>query len=300
MLFVQIILPVFLIVFSGFVLERKAKLDFRTLTYSSLYLFSPALVFSALMKREVSFALAGQIGLFMLLYTAAMLALSVAAARLLRFDRETRGALHLTTVMMNVGNFGLPLSWFAFGEPGLEVSVLTFVLFNLPLSSLAIVLAQGEGATLRQAVVNAMKIPIFHAGVLALALQGAGVRLPEVLLRPIDLLGQAAIPLMLVLLGMQLARTRLKIGAAGFFSLSATLRLAIAPLVALGLAALLGITGLPRSVMVLQTSTPAAVLPLLYSLKFGTRPDLVAGAITVSTLLSAFTLTVLLYFLQSG
>lgn len=299
MLFVQIILPVFLIVFSGFVLERKARLDFRTLTYSSLYLFSPALVFSALMKREIAFGMAGKICLFMLLYTAAMLAVSAATSRLLRFDPETRGALHLTTVMMNVGNFGLPLAWFAFGEAGLDVSVLTFVFFNLPLSSLAIVLAQGKGATLGTAVGNAMKIPIFLAGVLALALQAFRVQVPELLLRPLDLLGQAAIPLMLVLLGMQLARTRLKQSGAGFFGLSAMLRLAVAPAIALGLASLLGITGLPRNVIVLQTSTPAAVLPLLYSLKFGTRPDLVAGAITVSTLLSAVSLTLLLYFLQS-
>lgn len=297
MLFVEIILPVFLIVFSGFVLEKRAALDFRTLTFASLYLFSPALVLSALMKRDISFVLAGRIGLFMLFYTAVLLILSSIAARLLRFDRETRGALHLTTVMMNVGNFGLPLAWFAFGEAGLEVSILTFFFFNLSLSSLAIVLAQGEKASLGQAIVNAIKIPIFPAGVLALALQALGVRVHEVLLRPIDLLGQAAIPLMLVLLGMQLARTRLQSGA-GFLTLSATLRLVVAPLVALALAALLGIQGLAKSVIILQTSTPSAVLPLLYSLKFGTRPDLVAGAIFISTLLSAATLTILLYLLQ--
>ncbi len=297
MLFVQIILPVFLIVLSGFVLEKKAKLDFRTLSYSSLYLFTPALVFSALMKQEVSFTLAGRIGLFMLLYTAAMMVLSFIAGRLLRFDRETRSALHLTTVMMNVGNFGLPLAWFAFGQAGLEVSILTFFFFNLVLSSLGIVLAQGSTATLRGAVVNALKIPLFHAGILALALQAAGIRLPDLLLRPIDLLGQAAIPLMLVLLGMQLARTRLQSGVA-FFALSSFLRLAIAPAVGLVLAWFLGIKGLERNVLILQTSTPSAVLPLLYSLKFGTRPDLVAGAISVSTLLSAGSLTLLLYLLQ--
>ncbi|MBE0599445.1 MAG: AEC family transporter [Desulfuromonadales bacterium] len=297
MLFVQIILPVFLVVFSGFVLERTAKLDFRTLSVSSLYLFSPCLVFSALMKQEVSFSLAGQIGLFMLLYTAAMLILSLTAGYLLRFDRETRSALHLATVMMNIGNFGLPLTWFAFGQPGLEISILTFFFFNLVLSSLAIVLAQGSTATLRQAVTNAMKIPIFHAGILALALQAIGARVPELVLRPVDLLGQAAIPLMLVLLGMQLARTRLQSGA-GFFSLAALLRLAVAPLLALALTWLLGIGGLAQKVIILQTSTPSAILPLLYALKFGSRPDLVAGAIFVTTLLSAISLTILLYFLQ--
>lgn len=298
MLFVQIILPVFLIVLAGFVLEKRAKLDFRTLTDSTLYLFTPALVFAALMKREFTFSLAGRIGLFMVLYTAALVVLAAVVGRLLRLDRETRGALQLTTVMPNIGNFGLPLAWFAFGDAGLDASILTFVLFNIPLSTLAIVIAQGAGATLREGIANTLKIPIFHAVLAAFLCKGTGIHIPDFLLRPIDLLGQTAIPLMLVLLGMQLARTQLKQSGAGFLTLSATMRLAVSPLIAFGLTTLLGMTGVTRSVIVLQTSTPSAVLPLLYSLRFGTRPDLVAGAITVSTLLSAFSLTLLLYFLH--
>jgi malate permease and related proteins len=297
MLFINIILPVFLIILSGYVLERRSGLDFRTLTHSSLYLFSPALVFSALMKQEIRLALALDLLLFMVLYTMLLLAIAVAVGRLLRFPADSRAALSLSTVMMNVGNFGLPLSWFAFGEAGLEVSVLTFVIFNIPLSTLAIVLAQGAGAPLAEAVRNALRIPIFHALLLALILKALAVYPPDFLLRPVELLGQAAIPLMLVLLGMQLARTRL-VALPGFLALSTGMRLLLAPAVAWLLTLLLGIDGLTRAVLILQTSTPAAVLPLLYALRFGTRPDLVAGAIFITTLLSALSLTVLLYLLQ--
>ena len=102
---------------------------------------------------------------------------------------------------------------------------------------------------------------------------------------------------MLVLLGMQLARTRALVQP-GFLTLSAGLRLVVGPLLAWGLTTLLGFKGLPRAVVILQTSTPSAVLPLLYAVRFGTRPDLVASAIFVSTLLSAGTLTILLYLLH--
>jgi predicted permease len=299
MFFLQIIVPVFLIILSGFILEKRAGLDFRTLTYSSLYLFSPAMVFAALMKQDVRLTLALDLALFMILYTAAFFLLAVICGRLLRMNRDTRAALSLSTVMMNVGNFGLPLSYFAFGEKGLEVSVLTFVLFNIPLSTLAIVLAQGPGAPLLGALANMLKIPIFYGGALALLLKALNLGVPDFLFRPIDLLGQAAIPLMLVLLGMQLARTRLT-ASPGFLSLTAVLRLAVAPLIAWGFTVLLNIEGLARDVVILQTSTPSAVLPLLYSLRFGTRPDLVAGAIFITTLLSALSLTVILYFLRLG
>ncbi|NIQ95258.1 MAG: hypothetical protein GWO11_06260, partial [Desulfuromonadales bacterium] len=145
MLFINIILPVFLIVAAGYIFERKARVDFRPLTDSSLYIFSPALVLSALVKHDISLALTGDILLFMVLYTAVMAAAAFVAARLMSFDSEQKRALSLTTVFMNVGNFGLPLTWFAFGEEGLEISIMTFVLFNIPLGTLAIVIAQGRG-----------------------------------------------------------------------------------------------------------------------------------------------------------
>ncbi len=297
MLFIQVVLPVFLVVCAGFVLEKSAKLDFRTLTISSLYVFSPALVYAALMKRDFDLALAGDLFVFMILYTAILYALAWFLARVLGFDSESRSALLLTTVMMNVGNFGLPLSLFAFGEAALEISILTFVLFNIPLGTLAIVIAQGARTSFSAALLNMAKIPIFHGVALAFLCKILAWAPPEFILRPIDLVGQAAIPVMLIMLGMQLARTQWQ-SRWGFFSLATLIRLAIAPLVAWGLAAALDLKGLTRAVVILQTSTPSAVLPLLYSLRFGVRPDLVAGTILTTTLLSAATLTILLYLLE--
>lgn len=297
MLFVQVILPVFIIVAAGYLLEKTSRLDFRTLTYTSLYLFSPALVFSSLVARPIRFGLASELALFMLLYTATLCGLVFLLARLLRLDGTGSRALALTTVVMNVGNFGLPLAYFAFGDAGLEVSILTFVLFNIPLSTLAIGLAQGPALKLREVIRNTATIPIFHALLLALVVKAAGFTVPIFLMRPLELMGQGAIPLMLILLGMQLARTEFS-ATIGFMSLSALLRLVIAPLVAWGLSSLLGLGRTTAAIVILQTSTPSAILPLLYSLRFGTRPDLVAGAIGFTTLLSAITLTVILYLVQ--
>jgi len=296
MLFINVVLPVFCIVLAGFFLEKKLTLDFRSLTALSLYLMTPALVFSALMNRALPAAVGGQIALYMVLYTTALMLIGTAVAALCNFRGETRRALYLTTAMMNVGNFGLPLAWFAYGEAGLDVSVMTFVLFNIPLGTLAIMIAQKEKTALWEAVGNTLKIPIFYAVVAAFACQTLSFRPPEFLMRALDLLGQGAIPLMLVLLGMQLARSRV---AAGFRFLSAAtvLRLVVAPVVGWGLATMLGFDGTARNVIVLQTSTPSAVLPLLYALRFSTRPDLVASAIFVTTLFSAASLTLLLYLL---
>lgn len=297
MLFINVVLPVFLIVLTGYILEKKSSLDIRALTAVSLYLMSPALVFSALIKNPVSLATTARLSLFMLAYTVTLLFIAYLFCRAFTMTGENRRAFYLTTTMMNIGNFGLPLTYFAYGEAGLDVSVMIFILFNIPLGTLGIVIAQGEQTAFPEALRNMLKIPIFHAVIVAFLVQSGRLAIPEFLMRAIDLLGQGAIPLMLVILGMQLARTRIQ-KAGSFLGLSALVRLILAPVIAFAIASLLGIQGLTRNIIVLQTSTPSAVLPLLYSLRFNTRPDLVASAILISTLLSAGTLTVLLYFLQ--
>ncbi len=298
MLFIDVILPVFLMASAGFVIERKTAVDRHTLANVSLLLFTPALVFSSLIDREISHDLLTKLSLYMVLYTGLLTLLAVLVAKLAHFDSGTTRALILTTAMMNVGNFGLPLAYFAYGDKALDISILTFVLFSIPLGTLAIVVAQGKQVQWRDAVGNMLRIPIFHAVVLALLCKVVGWMPPNFLLRPVELLGQAAIPVMLILLGMQLARSNVR-GAWGFFGLATALRLLLAPLIGFALAFLLGIGGLARDVVILQTSTPAAVLTLLYAIKFDTRPDLVSGAVLVSTLLSAASLTVLLYWLSA-
>jgi hypothetical protein len=295
MLFVNVILPVFVIVIAGYLLQRRARFDLRPLSDCSLYLFTPALVFASLLRHELVLGQLGQFLVFMLLYTAVMTVIAVAIGRCCRLEGKSGRALVLTTAMMNIGNFGLPLVLFAYGPEALSLSVLAFVLFNFVLSSYAIVVAQGE-AGLVEATGNMLRIPLIHATVLAFLVKAFGWILPEFVLRPVELLGQAAVPVMLSLLGMQLARVN-AVSSWGFATLATALRLLVAPLVGVALVVLLGIDGLARKVLILQTSTPSAVLTLLYSVRYNTRPDLVAGTILLSTLLSAVSLTVILYLL---
>jgi predicted permease len=297
MLFTNVVLPVFMIVFLGLVLSRKLALSSTTLTNLSLYILTPALVFSALLKNPISIDLGSRLALYMALYTALMLLAAWLATKIFGVSGDSRHALYLASAMMNIGNFGLPLVMFAYGSAGFNTSIIIFVLFTIPLGTIGIVLAQGKQANLRSALINTGKIPIFHAVILAILLQGLGVNLPAFILNTLNLVGQAAIPIMLILLGMQLSQAKV-IPAMRFLTLATLLRLVVGPAVGWGLTYVLGITGIERNVVILQTSTPAAVLPLLYALRFNARPDLVASSIFVTTLCSAGTLTLLLYLLE--
>jgi predicted permease len=101
------------------------------------------------------------------------------------------------------------LLFFAYGEASLNISVVLFVLFNIPLGTLAILIAQGQDVKWQEALRNTLKIPIFYGVALALLCKLFNWQPPEFVLRTTDLLEQAAIPIMLVLLGMQLSRTKI-------------------------------------------------------------------------------------------
>jgi hypothetical protein len=122
------------------------------------------------------------------------------------------------------------------------------------------------------------------------------------------LVGDSAIPVMLLMLGIQLANTRH--GAAiSQVGVSNVLKLAVAPLVGVGVALALGLGSDPdvARVFVLETGMPAAITPLILSIEYDegvesglSGPEYVSTAIFVSTIASIVTLTVLIAILKSG
>lgn len=297
MAFVKIILPIFIIISMGVFFEKIKHPDFKTISDLTLYFFAPCLVFAGLLKAHEQIASFFTKALaFMVALTLIFWGLSILFGHILKFDPKRQSAFSLSTIMMNTGNYGLPLVLFAYGPEGLAYGVIVMVLFTFPLGTLAIYIASRGRDNPGKSFLEMFKIPLFYAVVLAALWRWLHLPMPGFIFKTIDMVGEAAIPGLLILLGMQLARTRLKGDTKPILS-SSFLRLIISPIVAFFLCFLLNIKGLPRNVLILQTSTPSAIIPLLYAVKYDTHPEMVAGNILASTLLSAATLTGLLYFL---
>ena len=79
--------------------------------------------------------------------------------------------------------------------------------------------------------------------------------------------------------------------------LTSSMRLIIAPLLAMGLSKVFGMTGPAYQAVVLEAAMPVAVLTTILATEFDAQPSFVTAAVLVSTLLSPFTLTPLLAFL---
>jgi predicted permease len=128
--------------------------------------------------------------------------------------------------------------------------------------------------------------------VAAFAVNATDFVVPEAILKPLNMAADATIPVMLLLLGAQLASTYLG-GQVRLISLAVFVRLVGGAIVGLGVATLMGLTGVTRQACVVEHSTPTAVMTSILAMEFGTEPEFVTGAIFASTLASIITMTLL-------
>ncbi len=293
----NIITPVFVIVGLAVLLDRRFTIDPRPLSRLVFFLFSPALVLKGLSEMDLPAGELGRIVLLVGLLYLVMALLGWGLARLNHYDRQLESAFMLCVVLINAGNFGLPLSEFAFGQAGLQRAIVFFVCTAVLTNTVGVFLASRGTTSVKKSLLNIFTVPLPYATLLGLLLNFTDTSLPLFLERAMTLLSQATVPGMLVVLGLQLSRTQLR-GRFKPISLASAMRLMVAPLVALGLAILLGLSGLTRQVMVTQASLPTAVVSTVLAAEFGSDVDFAVGAVLVSTVASIVTVAVLLWLVM--
>ena len=289
----KVILPIFLIIALGYLLERRLSLDVRPISRVIFYALGPCLVFSSTATSAVSGTDIWKIVSFALLTTLAMGLFSWAVSRALRFSRPMESAFLLTTLFVNSGNYGLPVNLFAFGQTGLERAAIFFTVSALLTSSVGVYLASRGQASGLDALRNVFKVPIVYGALAGFIVNLAAITMPEPVAKAVNLVGGASVPLMLLLVGMQLAKTSLA-GELKAIGLATFVRLFVAPAVALVLAAWLDLTEVTRQACVTEASMPTAVTTTILATEFEAEPQFVAGVVFVSTLASVITLTLLL------
>lgn len=296
----NVVLPVFLVAGLSALVQIRLRFDVRTLSRAALYLLSPALVFDALSTSDVSSGEIGQITAVVLLITATLWFFGTIAARFLRLPGPTAAAFLVCILIMNAGNYGLSVNLFAFGEPGLARATVYFTLSAVLASSLGVYLSARGRASTGLALRRMVRVPLIYAAVSGLALNLTGLTVPEPLAKAIHVLGQASVPLMLVVLGVRLAetfRSRQRLVHLPALGIAATARLLLAPALAWLFASLIGLGGLSRDVTVVESAMPTAVMSTILATEFDSDPAWAALCVMVTTLLSLPTLTILLNLL---
>jgi malate permease and related proteins len=296
-IFASDILPIFMIAAVGFLLARRLNASVTTLSHVAFYVFSPCFAFNTLVNSTVTGSQLGKMVLLAVVVAISMGVIARIAAIPLRLSRAELSAFLLVVIFSNGGNYGLPVVLFAFGNEGLSQGTVYFVASAILTYTVGTFLAAAGRRNVRQALSGVAKVPAVYGVTAAVIVLATHVSIPLIAIRPIRLLGDALIPTMILVLGMQLERVR-KFERPGFVALAVVLSLLVTPLVALGLTWLLGITGPARQAGVLLASMPSAVITTILAVEFDVAPALVTNVVFMTTLISPFTLTLLIAYLR--
>jgi len=294
--FANNLLPIILLGSAGFVLGKVLHVDPRGLGRVVFYVFSPVLIFDLLIKNQLKLSEAAGVIVFTVTIVLIVGALTYILGKVLKVERTALISILITTMFANTGNYGLPLVSFAFGERALSYAGIYFVTTTLLFYSLGVLLASLGHMNFKDAILGLFRVPTLYAVLLALTVNALQFDLPLAVQRAVDLASGGTIPLMLVLLGLQMTQVEFSKNLRAL-QLSVSMRLLIAPLLALLITAFFGIQAFARQGAVTQASMPSMVSATVLSAEYNLDSKLIAAIVFVSTVLSPLTLTPLLVFL---
>ena len=291
------IVPIFIVIGLGYVFARRTQPELRTLSRLTFYILSPCLVFISLVESNIAGGEVAQIVGFVVTLTLSMGALAWVTARALHLSARQTSAFLLAVMFVNAGNYGLGVTRLAFGPEVQARAVLYFVASSVMVYTLGVLIAKGFTGGWRGALKQLLGLPHIYALSAALIIRALNWQVPQPIMDGLRFPAQAAIPLMLLLLGAQLVNA--EVGQYWRPALAATgLSLIIAPLLAFGLASLLALPAQTRQAVVLEASMPAAVITTLIATEFQAEPKLVTSTVVLSTLLSPITLSIIIALLK--
>jgi len=281
----QIVAPVFILAAIGFTWVKIGwSYEIEFVTRLAMTLSVPALIFVALMKANISADTLSNLFLSSLIAYLFLALIFWITGKIFKLNMATYWA---PLIFGNTGNLGLPLAMFAFGEVGLGYAVVVFAVMAIGSFSIGVWMVSGGGS-----INKVFKEPMVWATLLGALFLIQGWQMPKWATNTLELLGQMAIPLMLITLGVALARLKINL-------ISRAIILSILKLcVSVGVAWIIGIyfelNDIAFAVLVMQIATPVAVTSYLLAQKYGADANEVACLVIASTALSVFALPVLL------
>ena len=279
--------PIFILAAVGYgwvKLGFEYRVEF--VTQLAMTLSVPCLIFVALMTADIDPQALGSLSLASFTAYGLVSIVFLGIVKLRKLDTSTYLA---PLVFGNTGNLGLPLAMFAFGEEGLSYAVVVFAVMAILSFTIGVWVVAGGGSPIR-----VIKEPVVAATFLGALFLWQGWQTPIFLTNALELIGQMAIPIMLITLGVAIARLETNnMGRAVWLS---AIKVVVSAGAAWTAARWFGLAPIPSAVLIVQLATPVAVTSYLLAKKYGHEAQPVAGLVVASTLLCVISLPLILAF----
>ena len=296
-----LILPLFLIIFLGWLLFRlhvATEQWIKVLNEFAFYVGLPLLSFMNLYTLDLQ-AFGNAVLISNSIFMMIAIGLTVALTFLLRLSRTSGGVVILCALFGNIAYMGYPVNEMVFGKDGLSVAVIVCSISTFFFFTFAIAAAQyraGSNPNLRHVLLHIAKIPLLWAVVIGAIMGYFRIPLPAVVVKPLNMLAVASSAVVLLALGVFMATLSLR-RQIGQIALIAALKLAMLPLMFWLISLAFDMDTLQFSVSMLQASMPVGVSAFTIADNMRLDQEVAASSVFATTLLSVLTLPALVAWL---
>ncbi|HEY5561777.1 MAG TPA: AEC family transporter [Clostridiaceae bacterium] len=301
------ILPIFVLVGLGFLLARNFSLDIGTLNKINFYMLLPAFTFVYLYTTFIPFdmlkVLVATIIIMALNFTVAFVVSSV------RGDNPSMKNAFINSVMFyNSGNIGVPLITLIFSSApfiidektpylslALTAQIMVLVVQSITTNTIGFYNAGRAHMHWKESLGKILKMPTIYAIPGAFLFKLIPYDITQTPFWPaLEYLKGALVPVALLILGIQISRTKFNSIRSEVF-LSVLLRLVAGPLFALGIIHLLSLHGIVAQTVLISASVPTSVNTVLIAVEYDNHPDFASQTVLISTLACTVTLSLIIY-----
>ncbi|PTJ44215.1 AEC family transporter [Mammaliicoccus sciuri] len=292
----EVLLPLLILIFVGFLLQRKFVFNLKHFSTLITYCLMPVAVFANIYDITIQMDLLLKVLYYIVAYSLVMILIGNLFAKVLNLQKGESAALKNSISLMNSGNYGLPVSQLIFSQNPIGVAVQIFVLIfqNLLTYSYGMYNLLSTTKSLKDIFISFLKLPVFHALILGIIFQVGHIKLSQVFLIPIHQISDSFAPIALILLGAQLAHIKLKLLHRAIMG-SLIGRLIIGPLIALSLIYLFHIDGAIAQSLFIASAFPTSRNTSTIAFEYDVEPELHAQIVLFSTLLSSVTVSIVIY-----
>lgn len=210
--------------------------------------------------------------------------------RFITKNHDDQGMIGFALMFANVGFIGYPIVSSIFGPKAVFYAALLNVPNTFFIFTAGVMLVKGE-YSIRQFNPKVLLSPALIGAFIAALLVAFGVHTPEMIARPVTMVGNITVPAALMIIGSSMARLPLReiIGSGKVYATS-FLRLVIVPLSVYFLFRLCGVNTLINNINTVVIAMPVASFGTMFCLKYGRNPSLMTEATFITTLFSIITI----------
>lgn len=295
-IFINVMLPIAIIVIIGYVVQLRFKLDRGTLAKLMINYIMPIFIFMNLFEADMEFTLLMSVLLFLILYAALTFVLTYFIGKAMGLGTGHQILFTNANLFYNAGNYGVPVNDLVFRSDPYAMSIQIMMVFfqNMFAYSYGVVSLRAAESGKWKALLGYFKMPIFYGLALGLIFNFLNIGVPTSLYISFDYISDAMIGTVLFILGAQIAgisfkRIRISSIAASF------IRLIIGPALTIVLLLLFNLDGVVAQAILITTAMPSAVNSTIIAQQYSNDPEYAAEIVMFSTLFSVVTVPLVIY-----